>query len=195
MPIYHDYTPPPPHRNLMVFIDGENMVCRYQGIAKECIPNEQVAHLKDVYVWTPLLDFPVGGYEIIRAYYYISASGDELKLNSITKEVRKFELLLTESNNLNLYPVIFKKDNKNAKAKGVDIQLTVDVLTHVYQNNVDTVCLFSGDGDYATLIEEVIRRGKKVYVAAFSNGFSPKLKNLADRIIDLDNIYFKPISS
>ncbi len=89
-----------------------------------------------------------------------------------------------------LYPILFKKDRINAKAKGVDIQLTVDVLSHVYQDNVDIICFFSGDGDYLPVLEEAQHSGKQVFVAAFSNGLNPKLKQKADYFNSLDDIFF-----
>lgn len=84
---------------------------------------------------------------------------------------------------------------KNRSGKGVDIQTTVDVLTNVYQNNLDAVYLVSGDGGYAPLIHEAQRMGKHVVVAALSSGLSPKLKLIADSFVSLDNCYFEPEKS
>ena len=69
--------------------------------------------------------------------------------------------------------------------------MTVDILTHTYQNNLDVVYLQSGDGDYIPLIKEIIRMGKQVYVAAFSSGLNPDLKTIADEFRDLDVVYFE----
>ena len=85
---------------------------------------------------------------------------------------------------------IFKKNRKDQKSKGVDIKMVVDILSHSHQNNVDLVYLISGDGDYKPVIEEVIRQGKRVWIAAFSNGLNPSLKLLADNFINLDNVFF-----
>lgn len=89
-----------------------------------------------------------------------------------------------------LYPKVFHKNKKERKSKGVDIQMTIDILTHVFQNNLDVVYLVSGDGDYKPIIEECIRYGKQVYIAAFSSGLNKSLKNIADVFIDLDPVYF-----
>ena len=69
--------------------------------------------------------------------------------------------------------------------------MTVDILTHVYQNNLETVCLLSGDGDNKPVIETVVRNGKQIYIAAFSSGLNPSIPNLADRFISLDGFYFQ----
>jgi uncharacterized protein (TIGR00288 family) len=88
-----------------------------------------------------------------------------------------------------LSPTVLSK-TKNRSGKGVDIQMTVDILSHVYQNNADTIYLVSGDGDYAPVLLEARRMGKQVFVAALSSGLSPKLRLLADRFIDLDTLFF-----
>jgi uncharacterized LabA/DUF88 family protein len=45
-----------------------------------------------------------------------------------------------------------------------DVEITLDVLTNM--DKVDGVILFSGDGDYAALMREVIKRGKQAIVVA-----------------------------
>ena len=68
--------------------------------------------------------------------------------------------------------------------------MTVDILSHAYQNNLDVACLFSGDGDYKPVLQEASRYGKQVYVGAFSDGLSPDLKIVADEFINLDTVFF-----
>ena len=67
--------------------------------------------------------------------------------------------------------------------------MTLDILTNVYQNNLDTVYIVSGDGDFIPLIKECIRFGKHVHVAALSSGLSPELRYEADQFLLLDNMY------
>ena len=88
---------------------------------------------------------------------------------------------------------VLKKVRTARGGKGVDIQLTVDVLSNTYQNNLDVVYLISGDGDYAPLIAECQRQGKIVFVAALSSGLNPSLPVVADRFIDLDNCFLEPL--
>jgi uncharacterized LabA/DUF88 family protein len=45
-----------------------------------------------------------------------------------------------------------------------DVEIALDVLTNM--DKVDGVILFSGDGDYAALMREVIKRGKQAIVVA-----------------------------
>ena len=192
---------------LMIFVDGENVVFRYQEMKKKGrIPKEEnmvngmlnkhISHESDVYLWSPCIKVPYNC-ELIRAYYYTSATGDENKINSINEKIKNINPAfnhgnLTASSTLNLYPEVFKKTRKNQKSKGVDIKMAVDILSHTHQNNIDLVYLISGDGDYKPVVEEVIRQGKRIWIAAFSNGLNSALKLSADRFIDLDDIFFEP---
>ena len=190
--------PMPPLRRIMMFIDGENLVMRYQELlAKGKMPLENVVHAKDTYVWIQSTWMP--RYHIVyRATYYTYVQGDDDKVNTTSEAIKSLTFNQYQPLHQNhvtpgiantLYPKVYKK-GKGKKAKGVDIQMTVDILTNVQQDNMDTVYLLSGDGDYRPVIEECIRRGKQVCVAAFSAGLSDGLKLIVDQFICLDNYYF-----
>jgi len=68
--------------------------------------------------------------------------------------------------------------------------LTVDILINSYRNNLDTVYIITGDGDFVPVLEEVKRLGKRIYVAAFSSGLHPRIRAVADRFVDLDGCFF-----
>ena len=180
---------------MMAFIDGENLVMRYQEMLKEGRTrrsNPEMMHMVDVYVWHPG-SFRPKTHEVIRATYYTYAVGDDAKVAEVEATIKKFgfQSNLGIQRVFQLSPKVFKKPKKSASGKGVDIQMTVDILTHTYQNNIDVIYLLSGDGDYIPLINEVMRMGKQVYVAAFSNGLNPTLKTVADEFTLLDDIYFE----
>ena len=182
----------PIYRRMMVFIDGENLVLRFQDILRQSnLPKNDVSHLNDVYVWHPQT-ISASQNEIIRANIYLSATGDEDKINEIAESVKRLSFVKDNHSSLpnNLFPYVFKKKNKNQKAKGVDIKMCVDILTHAFYDNYDTAFIVGGDGDYLPVIEEIIRRGKQVHLAAFSSGLNPNLLKMVDKFIELDNIYF-----
>jgi uncharacterized LabA/DUF88 family protein len=184
----------PAFRRLMMFIDGENMVFRYQSmLAKGWTPrDDDVCHIPDVLIWHSSFSQLVRMDEVIRATYYTYVVGDENRLT----EVRNLIRTLSFSNHRNsalpntLTPIVFKKSGRSIKAKGVDIQMTVDILTHVHRDNVDTVLLLSGDGDYIPVIQEVLRCGKQCYVSAFSDGLHHDLPLIADQFYCLDGTMF-----
>lgn len=51
--------------------------------------------------------------------------------------------------------------------KGVDVNLAVDMLSGAYQDRYDTAILVSSDGDFAPVVNEVKRRGKRVEYVYF----------------------------
>lgn len=182
---------------MMAFIDGENLVMRYQDMLKQDRtpkPNPEMKYLQDVYVWHPG-SFRPQTLEVIRATYYTYVVGDDAKVTEVEDAIKSFgfQSNLGTQRVFNLSPMVFKKPRKSISGKGVDIQMTVDILTHTYQNNIDVVYLLSGDGDYIPLIKEIIRMGKQVYVAAFSSGLNPNLKTVADEFMDLDVVYFESL--
>ena len=176
-----------------MFIDGENLVFRYQSmIGKGYVAIRNVEHIPDILVWQYSVYAP-GDYDVLRANYYTYATGDENKISCINEKLKQLTFLTEYSTTLprNLTPIVFKKPQKTAKAKGVDIQLTVDVLSYVQRDIVDAVFILTGDGDYEPLFREVQRCGKLIYHAAFSDGLSPTLRNLADQSYSLDTLFFE----
>lgn len=193
--MFRQQSPVPPLGRMMVFIDGENLVARYQSmVGSGRRPLDYVRHRKDTYVWSFLSVEPKLNV-VSRATYYTYAIGSADLIDEIAAEIQaqNFQQYSIPGEHFTsrllqtLYPRVFSKP-KNRSGKGVDIQMTVDVLANVYQNNLDTVYLVSGDGDYAPLIHEAQRMGKQVIVAALSSGLSPKLKLIADGFVSLDKL-------
>jgi uncharacterized LabA/DUF88 family protein len=76
--------------------------------------------------------------------------------------------------------------------KGVDIQLTTDLLTHSYKNNYDVSILVAGDSDYVGALQAVKDNGKNVEVALFGKERTSRpLREVADRIITIDRRLLK----
>lgn len=118
----------------------------------------------------------------IRSYYYTSVSGDTVKMESIKQILW----------NRGFHGEVFKKDRREAKAKGVDIALTKDILSHAFLGNYDLAVLVAGDGDYVPVIEEIRRLGKIVYVAFFEeSGLSPNLRLASDFFFAMEGVFFK----
>lgn len=183
-----------PTRRMMVFADGENLVFRYQDMLKRgFVPQDDVAHEQDTFVWTRGFTQLAIQHEVLRATYYTYAVGDPDYVASVRGRLQRQTFVKHMASFLpnNLSPCVFKKENRSRNGKGVDIALTVDMLSQVFRGNVDSVLLLSGDGDYAPLIDEVHRAGVLVYVSAFSDGFNPVLKERAAAFYELDGTTWK----
>ena len=184
-----------PTRRMMIFIDGENLVLRYQNSLKQGrVPNDGTFHIKDVAVWRTEFSNPAQWHEILRVTYYTSAVGDEKRVAQVEDEIRRLKFFKHRASLLpdTVTPCVFKKTSKTRSGKGVDIKLCVDVLTHVYRGTTDAILLMSGDGDYEPLITEVLRNGVQVYLSAYTDGLSPRLRNIADSFWSLDGPTWKP---
>jgi hypothetical protein len=176
----------------MSFIDGENLTFRAQEVAKQdqwsvkLVQNEY--YRQDCFVWLP--DYraqqglasctPPLEYHATRATYYTSLAADFPTLDEVRDNLRK----------LGFSPQVFKKSRKDQKAKGVDIALTKDMLSHAFLGNYRTAILMAGDGDYVPLVQEVQRLGKRVVVWFFDGDFtSPELKRVADEFSDISRAF------
>jgi uncharacterized LabA/DUF88 family protein len=187
----------------MVFIDGENLTIRGQEFAKELdwTLTEGDCYRRDVLLWFPAgrdrhiynlspcdltqwHDEYIAG-SPIRAMYYTSMVGDDDAIRLATESLWK----------LGFSPAVFKKARREQKAKGVDIALTKDMLSHAYLNNYDVALLIAGDGDYVPLVDEVKRLGKRVHLAFFdSTTTSFALKTACDRFCSLTPVFSASLS-
>jgi hypothetical protein len=178
---------------IMMFVDGDNLLYRFQSmVGNGAAPQNTVTHERDRYVWCWQVAVP-GLPDLMRAYYYVSIVGDEveqLRVAEKIKSLRPSSIVNTTAQSFS--PFVFKKDKQSDKAKGVDIRLTVDAMTGLWHNNYEILWLFTGDADYLPVMEEAVRFGRTVCVAALSSGLSPKLRQKADHFLNLDDAYFLP---
>lgn len=72
--------------------------------------------------------------------------------------------------------------------KSVDGRLIADMLVGLLQNDYDIAVLCGGDRDYVQVVEFLKRRGKLVWVAAFSQSCNSWLRTVGDKFIDLSAV-------
>lgn len=160
---------------IQVFIDGANLYAstRFLGFDIDFKKLKQY--------------FLKQGYVIRFNYYTAVLEGDELP------SIRP----LIDWLDYNGYRLVSKPAKEfidfhgRRKIKGnMDIELVVDVLEQCHQT--DHVVIFSGDGDFKSLVEAVQRRGPKVTVISTMKTSPPMiaddLRRVADHFIDLSDI-------
>jgi len=192
----------------MYFVDGENLVCRYQSmLEKGNIPLKGIVHEKDVFVWHSdiIRNTPRN---IKRVTYYTSAVGDENTILSISEKIKKVQYLYkgqpygagggrygggTKSEQYYgyIFPCVFKKVNKSTRSRLVDINITIDMLNYASPENLDVLYLVSGDGDFLPLIKAVMRKGMRVHLMALSDGLNPQLPISVDEYECIDDRLFE----
>jgi len=185
---------------MMVFADGENIVSRFQAMHKKGSEQQpDVQHERDVFAWHPQAVQP-DLHHVIRATYYTSAVGDEKTIWEIDEKIRSLQFQqyhLVASPHISgllgnkLSSLVLKRTKKPREIqRNRCSNVRRYILVNAYRNNLDTVYIITGDGDFVPGLEDVKRLGKRIYVAAFSSGLHPRIRAVADRLVDLDGCFF-----
>ncbi|MFC4624123.1 NYN domain-containing protein [Daeguia caeni] len=157
---------------IALFIDGANLYAASKTLGF------------DIDYRKLLKAFQKRGY-LLRAYYYTALVEDQ-EYSSIRP--------LIDWLDYNGYKVVtkaakeFTDSTGRRKVKGnMDIELTVDAMQ--LTDTVDHFVIFSGDGDFRSLVEALQRRGRKVSVVSTLTTqpamISDELRRQADHFIDL----------
>jgi len=167
-----------PREKIALFIDGSNLYAAAKALGF------------DIDYRRLLQEFQSKGY-LLRAYYYTALAEDQ-EYSSIRP--------LIDWLDYNGYSVVTKPTKEfvdptgRRKIKGnMDIELAVDMMEMA--ETVDHLVLFSGDGDFRSLIEAVQRKGRKVTVISTLSTQPPmiadELRRQADHFIDIVSLQSK----
>jgi uncharacterized LabA/DUF88 family protein len=161
-----------PREKIALFIDGANLYATAKSLGF------------DIDYKRLLTEFQSRCY-LLRAYYYTALAEDQ-EYSSIRP--------LIDWLDYNGYSVVTKPTKEFVDASGrrkvkgnMDIELAVDVMEMV--ETVDHFVLFSGDGDFRSLVEAVQRKGRKVTIISTLSTQPPmiadELRRQADHFVDL----------
>ncbi len=161
-----------PREKIALFIDGANLYATSRALGFDIDYRKLLSSFRD------------RGY-LLRAYYYTALVEDQ-EYSSIRP--------LIDWLDYNGYKVVTKPAKEFTDAAGrrkikgnMDIELTIDALEIV--DVVDHYVIFSGDGDFRTLVEALQRKGRKVSVVSTIQSQPPMiaddLRRQADNFIDL----------
>ena len=162
----------PQQEKIALFIDGANLYATAKALGF------------DIDYKRLLREFHSRGY-LMRAFYYTAVIEDQ-EYSSIRP--------LIDWLDYNGYSVVTKATKEfvdqtgRRKVKGnMDIELAVDAME--LAPHIDHMVLFSGDGDFRSLVEAVQRRGVRVTVISTISTQPPmiadELRRQADHFIDL----------
>ena len=161
-----------PREKIALFIDGANLYATSRSLGFDIDYRRLLAH------------FQKRGY-LLRAYYYTALVEDQ-EYSSIRP--------LIDWLDYNGYKVVTKPAKEFTDASGrrkikgnMDIELAIDAME--LSDVVDHYVIFSGDGDFRTLVEALQRKGRKVSVVSTMASQPPMisddLRRQADHFIDL----------
>ncbi|MGE7370011.1 NYN domain-containing protein [Neorhizobium sp. NPDC001467] len=164
-----------PREKIALFIDGANLYAASKSLGF------------DIDYRKLLKAFQKRGY-LLRAYYYTALLEDQ-EYSSIRP--------LIDWLDYNGYKVITKPAKEftdsmgRRKVKGnMDIELAIDAMEQ--SETADHLVIFSGDGDFTTLVEALQRKGRKVSVVSTMATQPPMiaddLRRQADHFIDLSSL-------
>ncbi|WP_019995735.1 LabA-like NYN domain-containing protein [Aureimonas ureilytica] len=164
-----------PREKIALFIDGANLYATSRALGF------------DIDYKKLLTSFQKRGY-LLRAYYYTAMIEDQ-EYSSIRP--------LIDWLDYNGYTVVTKPAKEFTDAMGrrkikgnMDIELAIDAME--LAETVDHFVLFSGDGDFRSLVEALQRKGRKVSVVSTLASPTPMiaddLRRQADHFIDLRSL-------
>jgi len=164
-----------PTERVALFIDGANLYATAKALGFDID-------------YKRLLQLFRGKGKLLRALYY-TALAEEQEYSSIRP--------LIDWLDYNGYSMVtkptkeFTDSSGRRKIKGnMDIELAVDAMELC--EHLDHVVLFSGDGDFRTLVEALQHKGKRVSVVSTLNTQPPmvadELRRQADQFIDLADL-------
>uniref|UniRef100_A0A2A4YRT0 NYN domain-containing protein n=1 Tax=OCS116 cluster bacterium TaxID=2030921 RepID=A0A2A4YRT0_9PROT len=164
-----------PAQKIAIFIDGANLYATAKALDFEIDYNQLLSLFKNKG-------------QFVRAYYYTALVEDQefspirplidwLDYNGFTMVTKPTKEFIDSSG--------------RKKIKGnMDIELAVDVME--ISEQVDHIVLFSGDGDFRSLVEAVQRKGKVVSIVSTVKSRPPmvadELRRQADQFIDLNDL-------
>src|SRR6266536_3111075 len=168
----------PKTEKMALFIDGANLYATAKSLGF------------DIDYKRLLREFQSRGY-LLRAFYYTAVIEDQ-EYSSIRP--------LIDWLDYNGYSVVTKATKEfvdqtgRRKIKGsMDIELAVDAME--IAGSVDHIVLFSGDGDFRSLVEAVQRRGVRVTVVSTISTQPPmvadELRRQADVFLDIAELQSK----
>ena len=164
-----------PHERIALFIDGSNLYAAVRSLEF------------DIDYKRLLAEFASKG-TLVRALYYTALIEDQ-EYSPIRPLVDWLDY-----NGFTMVTKPAKEFTDTAgrrKIKGnMDIEIAVDIMEMA--DNLDHVVLFSGDGDFRSLVQAIQRKGKRVTVVSTVKSSPPmaadELRRQADAFIDLTEI-------
>lgn len=155
------------HQRVGIFIDVQNVYHSARNLYQSRVNFDQL--IKEL----------IGDRSLIRAMAYVVKSETALGEDSFFGALKKTGLEL-RIKDLQIYP-------GGSKKADWDVGMAVDAIRMA--GFLDVVILVTGDGDFIPLVDYLKwGTGKQVEVAAFSRTSSGKLREVADKFIEIENL-------
>ena len=190
-----------------VIVDGENLAIRYKAMIEgDYEAKNNIIYVRDIFVWSPdLFQHHNTKKDILRISYFTCVTGDGVKLEDLNDKISKIKYSCTVGlvgmgggrygggtkpiiNEGTLNPRLFTKQ-KGMPSKKIDMAMFIDAFNYSILDNIDEIHIMTGDSDFIPVIQEIMRRGKKVTVSSFSSGVNNEMKHIPDIYQCLDDFF------
>jgi uncharacterized LabA/DUF88 family protein len=169
------YSTKHPHVDrVVILIDGNNLDKSAQAFKQKFRVD-----------YSKLLRHLTGENKLIRAYFFdcVPKEGQP----GYDEKTKFLDALRAKGITIIHRPLRYKQDG-TAYQKGVDVALATEMLFLCVQDAYDLAIVVSGDSDYAHAVDRVKHTGKNVHVASFRSSLSEDLRQVADKVIMLDDL-------
>ena len=131
----------------------------------------------------------VGDRRLVRIYYYNVPVDQSKEPEAYGRQQRFLHALRSiEYCEVILGRLVYRDSpHEHPYEKGIDIKIATDMLVHAHRGSYDVAILVSGDTDFADAIQAVKDLGRHVEVVLFNRSGSRRLREVADRVVVLDN--------
>ncbi|RPD37304.1 NYN domain-containing protein [Candidatus Liberibacter solanacearum] len=163
-----------PREKIALFIDGANLYAASKALGFDIDYRKLLKAFK-------------ARARVLRAYYYTTVLGDSDQQYSPLHPLLDW----LHYNGFKVVSKVAKEFTENCGRKKIKASMDVELAVDAFEQSegIDHLVIFSGDGDFATLVEALQRKSKKVTIVStvLSNPsmVSDQLRRQADHFIDL----------
>ncbi|MGB9683264.1 MAG: NYN domain-containing protein [bacterium] len=129
-----------------------------------------------------LLNYFRGDGDFYNAFYYSGYDANDQNQENFLKALTLIGYTVRKKP----LKTITSQDNEEKQKSNMDVEMTLDLIITSF--HYDDAYLFSGDGDFESVIEYLRMMGKEIIVVSTLGHIAIELRNAADRYIDLADL-------
>jgi|YelNatPaOPRAMG01_1025707.scaffolds.fasta_scaffold00806_30 uncharacterized LabA/DUF88 family protein len=129
-----------------------------------------------------LLNYFKGDGDFYNAFYYSGYDANDQNQENFLKALTLIGYTVRKKP----LKTITSQDNEEKQKSNMDVEMTLDLIITSF--HYDEAYLFSGDGDFESVIEYLRMMGKEIIVVSTLGHIAIELRNAADRYIDLADL-------